>query len=222
MLEVWPVIHIGPAWAAIANARMAQVNGCAGVMLISMKDADDDIDRLAEMIRDRVPGLKIGANYLSMMAPEALMRSQMQGHDATWTDRQEFTRGEYSREARDIMAIRRDGHLFFAAVAFKGQPPDPFPGASARLAAFSSLIPTTSGERTGVAPPVEKLRRIRQELEPADPLALASGATPENIGDMAPFLTHVLVSTGISGKPYEFDQSKLAALIRNANQPTGA
>lgn len=167
-------------------------------------------------MKAEVPNLKIGANYLQLSSPEALARSQQQNLDATWTDRQEFARGELSPHARDVMAIVRPGHLFFAAVAFKGQPPDPFPADSARLAASVGMIPTTSGEATGVAPPVEKLQRIRFGLRLSDRLALASGATPENIKEMAPYLTHVLVSTGISGAPDEFEQSKLSALVANA------
>jgi predicted TIM-barrel enzyme len=110
----------------------------------------------------------------------------------------------------------RPGHLFFAAVAFKGQAPDPFPADSAALAAYHGLIPTTSGTGTGVAPDVEKIRRIRARLQLSDRLAVASGITPENIGQFAPHLTHVLVATGISSSFHEFDAAKLGLLMRNA------
>lgn len=216
MIQIWPVIHTRDAEQTLRCAGIAAAARCPGVFLISMHGDDDSLDRLAPRVIAEHPTLKVGVNYLTHSAPQALFRSQRNGYDATWTDRQEFTRGEMSPDARSVKAMLRRGHLFFVAVAFKGQAPDPFPADSAKLAAFCGMIPTTSGVGTGIAPEVEKIERIRRGLKPADPLAVASGITPDNISLFAPHLSHVLVATGISSSFHEFDAAKISSLMRNA------
>lgn len=213
MIEVWPVIHVSPS-CVTRSAVVAERCGCAGVMLISMTGHNDLLLPAATLMRHKTEGrLKIGVNFLGMYSADALLRSQMTGFDATWTDRQEFSRGELSSDAKSIRARIETGHHFFAAVAFKGQPPDPFPADSARLAAWLGVIPTTSGPSTGVAPDVEKIAAIRKRLEPGDPLAIASGLTPENAASFAPYITHALVNTGISKNDGELDEDRLRALM---------
>lgn len=213
MVEVWPVIHTNNMDQVLRCAEIAAKTGCAGTLLISMHGDDGSLDRFAPRVAAEFPSLKIGVNYLTLTAPYALIRSQRFGYDATWTDRQEFSRGELSRDARAVLDVIRPGHRFFAAVAFKGQIPDPSPGDSAAIAARHGLIPTTSGPGTGIAPEVEKVRRMRAQMHPSDPLAVASGITPENVSEFASHLTHILVATGISSSFHEFDPEKLARLV---------
>jgi hypothetical protein len=179
-----------------------------------MHGDDRALDPIGAAIRRQCPALRIGVNYLTLPASQALSRAQFHDFDATWTDRQEFSDGRPSPEACDVLVGRNPDHLFFAAVAFKGQPDDPDPPASARLAARCGLIPTTSGPATGRAPDVAKMRAIRETMRDDDPLAIASGITPENVGEFAPFVTHILVATGISSSFYEFDGDKLARLTK--------
>jgi hypothetical protein len=216
MVEIWPVIHALDLNQVLRCADVAATAKCPGVFLISMHGDDDSLDVFAPHVADLFPSLKLGVNYLGLSAPDALIRSQFRNYAATWTDHQEFTRGKLSDDARGIINVIRPGHLLFAAVAFKGQAPDPLFPDSARLAAHFGLIPTTSGIGTGVAPDLEKLHLLRRTLHPADPLAVASGITPENISLFAPHLTHVLVATGISKSFHEFDAEKLARLMRSA------
>lgn len=213
-IEVWPVIHVADNKRAVECAWVAIRCKCPGVLLISMSGENNLLDEIGlDVFRSTAGAIKIGVNYLGLRSVDALLRSQKFGYDATWTDRQEFTRGELSADAKGMNAVHRPGHKFFVAVAFKGQEPDPFPGDSAKLAAHFGFIPTTSGERTGVAPAVEKIAGIRRRLGPADPLAIASGVTPENVDGFAPYVSHVLVSTGISRDFYDFDEDKLRRLM---------
>lgn len=213
MIEVWPVIHVRDGLQTLQNTNIAMAAGCHGIMLISMHGDDDILDPIAAHLRIHFPGIRIGVNYLTMKAPDALMRSQSEGYAATWTDRQEFTCGKPTNDAFHMRANLRAGHLFFAAVAFKGQAADLMPGYSARIAADGGLIPTTSGSKTGVAPDVEKIAGMRRSLKPDQPLAIASGVSPENIGSFAPLVSHILVSTGVSKSFYEFDAYKLGCLM---------
>ncbi len=213
MLEVWPVIHIGLPADLIESARLAQKYGAAGVMLISMSGYDDGVDLAAILLRDRFPDLKIGVNYLGIGPREALVRSLGNGYAATWTDRQDV-RGHTGAP----------GHQFFTGVGFKGQPTQANIGRAAAQAVERGQIPVTSGSATGIAPSIEKLSGIREWLQPGMPLGLASGATPDNIRSFEPFLTHVLVATGISNSDGVFDEAKLAAFMRaipGQNIPAG-
>jgi predicted TIM-barrel enzyme len=84
---------------------------------------------------------------------------------------------------------------------------------AARLAVNLGFIPTTSGHSTGVAADPSHVEAMRKLLEPGDPLAIASGITPENAELFLPFVSHVLVSTGVSSSFHEFDPAKLRALV---------
>ena len=81
------------------------------------------------------------------------------------------------------------------------------------------MVPTTSGLATGHAPEVGKLRAIREAIGGYNQLALASGAAPENIGRLAPYLTDILVSTGISKNFHEFEPSRLHAMVAATGLP---
>lgn len=213
MIEVWPVIHVQHREQALECAGIADFCKCAGVMIISMSGEDEKLDPIGDAIRETFPNLKLGVNYLTMAAPYALLRSQRNGYDATWTDQQMFSAGSMNGDARAILLVKKEGHKLFAAVAFKGQSVDPFPGDSAQVAALNGMIPTTSGTGTGYAPAFDKITSIRRHLHPSEPLAIASGISPDNIAEFLPFVSHVLVATGISKDFHHFDEAKLRLLM---------
>ena len=213
--QVWPVIHLSTPELAYRNAELAQACGCAGVFLIEMDGRNDAIDPVAFELKRRFPGLKVGANYLGMPAHFAVVRSLFLGLDATWTD-DPGVRSDgvdpMAREATVPVLKQNPGHLFFGSVAFKYQPVDPDPPAAARAALALGMIPTTSGAATGVPPQASKLHAMRQALGDG-PLAVASGIDPDNAYELGRFLTHILVSTGISSSFHEFDEGLLRRLM---------
>lgn len=212
--QVWPVIHLSVPEAAYRNAAIASSCGCAGVFIIEMDGLDDAIDPVAIEIKRLHPALLVGVNYLSLPAHIALPRSLGLGLDATWTDSPGIrSDGVCPMVEQGIMPVleRNPEHLFFASVAFKYQPVDADPAGAAIAAARLGMIPTTSGPRTGQPPSADKLQAMRAALGDG-PLAVASGIDPENAYELGRFLTHVLVSTGISSSFYEFDESLLRRL----------
>lgn len=215
MPEIWPVIHLSTPELAVSNALMARDSHCTGVFLISMDGRDEAIDPAAALIRERVPGLLLGVNYLGMPAPDALRHSLAMGYDATWSDAPGVRSDEVQPKAFAVERLLQDArpHRFFGSVAFKYQAPDADPGRAALLATQLGMIATTSGEATGVAPPARKLAQMRAALGEA-PLALASGVTPDNAYELGRFLTHVLVATGVSKNFEEFDDYLLKELVK--------
>lgn len=219
MPEVWPVIHIIDRERAIRNAAIAQHAGCAGVFLISHFGDDDQVDAIAPHIREKMPKLQIGVNYLTLTPSRAVKRSIHHGYQATWADDSGITSAGLGSQPRPVYESLYRGHTrehrYFASVAFKGQPSynDPNPGMAARRAIELGFVPTTSGAGTGIAPQVEKLASMRAQLEPFDMLAVASGITPGNVAGFLPYVTHILVASGISSNFHDFDQDKLARLM---------
>lgn len=219
-LEIWPVIHVDEENPQITfrNAELAALNGCNGVFLISMNNYDEPLCRMARTVKAEFPELKVGVNHLQKDAPMSLRDNLMAGLDATWTDHSEVSSAGAETGAHDVSNLLKSnpGHLFFGAVAFKYQAKEPNPAQAALLAHKLGMIPTTSGPRTGTAASLEKLRGMREQIGEI-PLAIASGITPQNLAEQAPFLTHVLVSTGISLDEYTFCPEKLKDLMREAD-----
>jgi len=87
--------------------------------------------------------------------------------------------------------------LYFGGVAFKYQRSvDDLQMAASTARDYMSVV-TTSGPGTGAAARVEKIRTMKLGLRDY-PLAIASGITPDNVGDYLPYSDCYLVATGIS------------------------
>ena len=153
-------------------------------------------------------GSKFPVSSLSLEAHEALERSLQQGWDATWSDEAGVTSAGVTAKAEAMGRILKNtSHLFFAGVAFKYQQFDPNPAQAARLAWSLGMIPTTSGARTGEPPQATKLQQMKEGA--TYPLAVASGLSPDNIGELAPWIEHALVATGVSVDFHHFDPRQL-------------
>ncbi len=218
--QIWAVVHTHPTDPKVTfiNAQIALDNGCTGVFLISMDGNDPPLLALAQEIKRNYPSKKVGINHLTMNADTSLILNLVGNIDATWTDKPGVNSDHTTEMARNIgsMLTLEPSHLFFGSVAFKYQKKDTNPGLAAMLARNLGMIPTTSGPATGKAPRPEKIQVMRNALD-AGALAIASGITPENINLFKDLATHILVSTGISKDFYNFDESKIQALIAQCN-----
>ncbi|MEJ6003816.1 hypothetical protein [Paucibacter soli] len=214
--QVWPVIHLDSLELALSNADIAQRCGCEGVFVIDMNALDDKTDQMALAIKQRHQNLLVGVNYLSLRAPAALQRSIALGLDATWVDNPGVRSSGISETllvgVQEALAAN-PSHLYFGSVAFKYQPVDNDPPAAAARALKLGMIPTTSGVGTGYPPEASKLHAMRQALG-SGPLAVASGIDRYNAYELGRFLTHILVSTGISKSDVEFDEAELKLLMQ--------
>lgn len=214
---ILPVIHFADPELALYNARLAFDAGCAGVFLINMGDSVHTryLASVAFSIKAEFPDKLVGINYLGSYPDDAVLRNLANGVDMTWTDFQMTHSAEapfyYAAQVKAALA-KRPGHLVFSGVAFKHQAHEPNPSAAARSAIDFGFVPTTSGPATGVAADIEKVRALRKAIGPDAPLAIASGITPENVADFAPYLSHILVATGVSESFHELDFEKLSRL----------
>ncbi|HVV38737.1 MAG TPA: BtpA/SgcQ family protein [Candidatus Paceibacterota bacterium] len=205
---------------AVRNARIAINEGADGVFLINHHISADDLLSSYEAVLRRVPTAWIGVNYLRTTATEAVqyMRSSMNG---LWVDNAgvyEDARG--SQEAATLFKTQQElermwqgEFLLFGGVAFKGQESVKDPARMAKLAMPYVDVITTSGVATGFAPPVDKIRLMREAIG-EHPLAIASGMTPENVHKYLPYTDAFLVATGISKSFTELDPKKVAQFVK--------
>ena len=221
-----PVIHVIDYEQARRNTVLALDQGADGVFLINheMDDVRPVSAQALLAIRRRLTAeLKdswIGVNCLDLSAREQFehVPSDVSG---IWADNAHVDDTDVGRlEANQINEARRAFQgLYFGSVAFKYQRAVRDEAATAHDAQQFVDIVTTSGTGTGKAASIEKIARMKQAIG-INPLAIASGITPENIEAYLPYVDCYLVATGISHSFTELDPEKvsqLASLIARAN-----
>lgn len=216
--KIFPVIHVLDRATAIAEAQKAAGAGADGVFLISHHGHDLELLSMASAIQALHPTLPVGVNLLSMEGLYAVVVTRKSGLPMVWGDDVGVDSKGLSDMGQSILAQKMAGGAFdvFASVAFKYRPHEPHPELAAKNALQAGFIPTTSGSGTGSAPELDKI--IAMSAATGGVLAVASGMTPENVGAYAPYLSHILVATGICIDEYRMDVDKLKRLIANSRQ----
>jgi predicted TIM-barrel enzyme len=163
---------------------------------------------------------RIGVNCLGL-TPENVFRAVSAKVAGVWADnagiREDSEEQIYAKkvlEARDLCAPHC---LYFGGVAFKYQRVVEDLEAACRIAARFMGVVTTSGIGTGHAADVEKIRRMKLSLGDV-PLAIASGITPENVGDYLSFADCFLVATGISKSFTELGPVRVRLLVEQVRK----
>ncbi len=227
---VLPVIHLLSEEQALDEARIAFDADADGVFLINHGQMSDAaIPDIAASIRRRFGQNRwIGANFLSKTALEAI-KFVPNEIDGLWTDNarvDERIKPENQPYPADVLRIQKERGwpgLYFGGTAFKYQRQvDDLEAAAQTASLFMDAI-TTSGDGTGIAADLEKIRRMKNALREDGfgdfPLAIASGITPENIDQYLPISDAWLVATGIcrgAGRGddfFRFDPEKVQTLI---------
>ncbi len=130
-----------------------------------------------------------------------------------WTDNALINESSPSQPAAqaalDVRSQRNLPAVYFGGVAFKYQRAvRGYAQAASRASPFMDVV-TTSGARTGRAAPLQKIKSMKSALG-SQPLAIASGITPENVG--------FLVATGISSSFTELDAERVRALVTRVRE----
>jgi hypothetical protein len=210
-----PVIHAEELALTLHNIDIARQAHAHGVFLIShTRPAETLLDFYRE-VRRKNTGLWIGLNFLDKDLFEAL---RMLPDDAggLWSDSngisEEFLEPDMiARRFRTNWRAKPgwERRLWFGGFEFKGQPKAKDVSRVASLAVQHIDVITMSGERTGVAPELAQVRRVRS-LIGDHTLANASGATIDNVSYlMGAGIDIFLVSTGIcKTRSDEFDPEK--------------
>lgn len=213
MVKVFPVIHHLDRETSLEQVQVAKDCGADGVFLISHHGKDDELVIVARDAKQLHQDYLIGINLLTRHPMNAAILARDNGLDMVWADDMGVDSKGCSKEAMELTAFVacNPSVLLFASVAFKYRPPESNPALAAKNALNAGFLPTTSGNGTGQAPDVGKIALMSGAVD--GNLAIASGMTPENVSLYAPYLSHILVSTGISMDEYRIDELKLMALI---------
>jgi uncharacterized protein len=202
-----PVIHVEDEEQTIRNTKIAIEGGADGVFLINHRMTWRKLLTVYESVRRKMPATWIGLNCLDL--GQSAVQFVPSTTPGLWVDSAGVTDKGNTR-ARDFARSRLASAwrgIYFGGVAFKYQPLVSDIAATALSAKEYVDVITTSGDQTGKPPSVEKIITMRRAIGD-HPLAIASGMTPDNIGN---YLTAdcFLVATGISGSFHDLDIKKV-------------
>lgn len=212
-----PVVHVLDASQAITQVEIARDAKADGVWLIHHTGSTDELGAVFEEVRREHPNIWIGLNFLDLNALVAmqLVANPLGSVDGLWSDNSGIAEALDSQPfAERVWATKLEAKWpgrYFGGVAFKGQQAVQDVAKVAQKAAPLMDVVTTSGVQTGVAAPLDKIRRMRAALGDRD-LGIASGITPENVQDYLPYVDCFLVSTGISTDFHHLDPARTRAL----------
>lgn len=224
---VLPVIHVLDTARTLANVDVLSGEGAPGCFLINHDFGVEDFLPIVREVRAARPELWLGLNFLAVTGLKAfpqLAALQAEGcrADAYWADDARIDeRSSDQVEARGILAARSgwDG-LYFGGTAFKKQRPVDAAayGRAAEIARDWMDVVCTSGPATGIEADVGKIAAFRAAVGD-NPLALASGITPENAARHAE-ADAFMVATGINRQEnfYDIDPRRLRRLLDVADK----
>ena len=214
-MKTYPVIHFSNRELALEQVALAQGAGASGVFLISHYGNDAELVNVACEAKQLHPDFAIGINLLSKAPLEAARRALEAELDMVWADSMGVDSRGLRVEGSALAELAKTNPRlqFFASVAFKYREPEFYPALAAQEATKAGFIATTSGAATGSAPEVSKIASMFAAA--GGRLAVASGMTPENVSSFVPFLSHILVATGVSIDEFRIDEAKLKLFIAN-------
>ena len=222
---VLPVIHVLDLGQAKHNLATVVRCGAPGAFLINHDFEISLFLPIIEACRRAYPDLWLGVNFLGVSGAKAFpILSELAEKgvvvDAYWADDARIDeRQKEQAEADSIAAIREScgwEGMYFGGTAFKKQrtvEPSKYHEAASLATGYMDVV-TTSGIATGKSAEIEKIRIFREGVK-NHALAIASGITPENVGDYMDVADAFLVATGINypGDFYNLDPYRLRRLL---------
>lgn len=193
-----PVIHTVSGEQAVENCRIAIGGGANGVFLINHDIGYRDLIAAYEEVKSTFPSLWVGLNCLDLgiasISKIPIETSGLWVDDSAIYDTGVETDAvvfEAGREERDWRG------LYFGGVAHKGQRVvKDVAVAAANAVPFVDVI-TTTGPRTGEAPPVSQIKTMR-EAAGEHPIVIASGMSEENVEEYLPYgVNGIMVASSI-------------------------
>ena len=218
---VLPVIHVENLDQTRRNVELARSCGVDGVFLINHDVNVLTLLSIYTAIKSAYPDFWVGLNCLGTKYKD-LVRALPTKVEGIWVDNAGIEDGVYGHiKAKQHMEQRQKAWLtglYFGGVAFKYQPKSIRPVEHAVKAVPYVDVVTTSGEGTGLAPDISKIRGMKTAIS-RHPLAVASGITPENVEEYLPYVDCFLVATGVSISHTELSRSKLQRLMEEVYRP---
>lgn len=209
------VVHVLNLKQACEQVSIAHDAGVDGVWLIDHAGGHRDLLSLTGVVRAAFPDFWVGVNFLDLRIDDAMgiVDDRVNG---LWSDNAHVHLGDdlkVAERAQELRVARGWQGLYFGGTAFKGQRNEHDVGAAAERAVPFVDVVTTSGAATGVSAPESKVRQMHAALGGRRPLALASGITPDNVETYLPYVSFLMVATGVSRSFHELEPSEVGRLV---------
>jgi len=226
-MKVFPVVHINEPSRAIEQSRLALELGADGVYLIDHSSRIETLfDTFNGVVQDN-PKAFVGVNLLGLrplLACQVIERSFLNGDlsrvpDSLWADNAfvENIRGETKKYKEDKAELRNMRYLGGIAFKYTPQFTDDPKLAYEEVIREKDRVDTviTSGEGTGLAPSLAKIKSMKQAVGEGGLLAVASGISIHNIVSYRGLIDEVLLASSVETEPYSgvFNLDKLAAFV---------
>jgi predicted TIM-barrel enzyme len=202
--NVLAVIHCEDLEQVLRNSAIAAMNGVDGVFLINHKVSVRDLIGMYYEVKKTRTNLWVGVNLLGINdVKEAIELAGRHKFQGLWVD----DAGYRELNSTPTLFVRKipewkemygaQETIIFGGVAFKYQSPPVLDVATAAssCAPFVDVV-TTSGDRTGVPPTVEKIAKMKEAMGDY-PLANASGLDTSNVANYRDMLKFSLVGTSL-------------------------
>lgn len=225
MKELVPVIHIesnniGKALnLARININILKRAGIKKAFLISHteKITFKSLIQIHKTLKEENPDFWLGCNFLDI--PSYLVfktiEKDLNNLDGLWIDNSYIgLKGQETKSLELFNSWKNSNFkgIYFSGVAFKGcEQPIDLVSASREAIGYMDII-TTSGDRTGSAPDVEKIRKMKLAIG-SKSLAIASGVSIDNIDTFLPYVDYFLTASSIEADFGIFDEDKVIKLF---------
>lgn len=220
---VLPVVHVQNTEQALNNLRIAHEEGCDGAFLINMQNpltldrmSHEELLKIHHLAKKEFATWWLGINYLDLPTVK-IFENADSSVSGLWADNAQIYEWlDKQLEAEEIKKAKiKSGWkgLYFGGVAFKYQREVDNPALAAKIATAYVDVVTTSGKATGSAPDIAKIEVMKKAMGD-NPLAIASGVSPENVKEFIPFADCFIVATSLLVPDTEnFDRSKVRELM---------
>lgn len=202
-----PVIHVKDLDQTLKNVEICLNAETQGFFLINHRINFKKFLPIIEEIRNRYPHTFLGVNVLGDVIPPVVIK-QLPDVNAYWCDNPGLIEGLTEQNMMELLNHVLRTELpkckLFGGVAFKYQEqPKDLVGMTKLATQYIDVI-TTTGDRTGDAADLEKIKTMREAMG-NHPLAIASGISLKNMMEFLPYINHFLVATNISIDEYNLD-----------------
>lgn len=208
----------------LENVKIVVEEGADGVFLINHESGHEaELVHIYRLVREIYCNFWIGLNLLGVSNENAIRTVWNERSPGLWVDNagieEVYDQVILCNDAEQCLSLRGklwSEELYFGGVAFKYQESVKDYRLVAQEASKFVDVITTSGDATGNPPDIKKIGEMREGMGQSFPFAVASGMTPENVGQYLDYLDCFLVATGINMKNdfYNFDSKKVRKFVK--------